>query len=157
MQRKQPIYENGVAYWQCGKCKKWLPEFEYYLDKRTGNHLKSQCKKCHYDTINKTRDRDNKRTWNREYMRRARETDPNKFRIRRRLQGNPLSNKTTARQILDNAVRAGKVIRPTNCSKCGKIQKITAHHDDYSKPLQVRWLCLECHGKQTVIDNGIGF
>jgi len=156
MQRKQPIYEDGVVYWQCGKCKKWLPESEYYSDKRTINHLKSHCKKCHYDTANKTRNRDNKRTWNREYMRRVRETDPEKFRIRSRARVPERGPKYTARKKLSNALRAGKIIKPTNCSQCGKRIKVTAHHDDYSKPLQVRWLCVECHGKQNVIDNGIG-
>jgi ribosomal protein S27AE len=31
------------------------------------------------------------------------------------------------------------------CSKCGA--KAQAHHDDYKKPLDVRWLCPKHHGE----------
>jgi uncharacterized Zn finger protein len=31
------------------------------------------------------------------------------------------------------------------CEKCGSIEKVHAHHEDYSKPLEVRWLCPRHH------------
>jgi len=35
------------------------------------------------------------------------------------------------------------------CLNCGLIsQFIEGHHADYSKPLEVLWLCKECHVKQ---------
>lgn len=42
-----------------------------------------------------------------------------------------------------NAVREGKII-PQPCEVCGKTT-VQAHHDDYNKPYEVRWLCEECH------------
>lgn len=45
------------------------------------------------------------------------------------------------------ALRTGKLIRPSQCEECSKECKPQAHHDDYNKPLEVRWLCQECHDK----------
>lgn len=42
-----------------------------------------------------------------------------------------------------NALRRGRIKRKP-CEKCGRA-KATAHHEDYSKPLDVTWLCARCH------------
>lgn len=46
------------------------------------------------------------------------------------------------------AVRAGRLIKPENCSECGRAGRIHGHHEDYSRPLDVVWLCGRCHGKR---------
>ena len=60
-----------------------------------------------------------------------------------------------ARYTLRNAVRLGKVIRQP-CEACGD-PKSGGHHDDYNKPLEVRWLCprhhFEAEGKWVDKDN----
>jgi len=56
---------------------------------------------------------------------------------------NPI--KYRARYYLYNAVKSGKILKPLICSKCKKKTKIEAHHSDYSKPLEVIWLCRSCH------------
>ena len=33
------------------------------------------------------------------------------------------------------------------CEMCGKNDAEVRHHDDYSKPLQVKLICNECHYK----------
>jgi len=43
------------------------------------------------------------------------------------------------------AVRAGRLERPDLCEGCGLEKRLHAHHDDYLKPLKVRWLCGSCH------------
>ncbi len=54
--------------------------------------------------------------------------------------------------IVDNALRYGKLVNPGQCSVCNSSAKfkdgrtaIQGHHDDYNKPLDVRWLCQMCH------------
>jgi ribosomal protein S27AE len=44
---------------------------------------------------------------------------------------------------VNKAIMAGKLLRQP-CSACGA-DPAQAHHDDYSKPLDVRWLCFVCH------------
>lgn len=46
-----------------------------------------------------------------------------------------------------NAIRDGRLI-PQPCERCGEKNHTHAHHEDYSKPLDVMWLCRPCHGKR---------
>ena len=48
-----------------------------------------------------------------------------------------------ARTIIYNLVKQGKIKR-LPCEVCSK-EKSEAHHPDYSKPLEVRWLCKKHH------------
>ena len=54
--------------------------------------------------------------------------------------------KVAAHTILAWAVRSGKVQRQP-CERC-EAPKAHGHHHDYSKPLDVTWLCAKCHGKE---------
>ena len=43
------------------------------------------------------------------------------------------------------AVKTGRLTRPERCERCGKTGKLHAHHEDYTKPLDVIWVCPTCH------------
>lgn len=51
-----------------------------------------------------------------------------------------------AMQMVQTAVRNGTLVRG-RCEVCN-LDKVEAHHDDYSKPLAVRWLCRFHHCKE---------
>lgn len=51
--------------------------------------------------------------------------------------------KVTARRALVQAVYRGRITRQP-CEVCGD-PKSEGHHDDYAKPLEVRWLCVRHH------------
>ena len=49
-----------------------------------------------------------------------------------------------ANRIVERAVKKGVLI-PQPCEVCGAIELIGGHHDDYNKPLTVRWFCKKHH------------
>lgn len=54
--------------------------------------------------------------------------------------------KVKARCLLSHAITSGKVVKPKTCSNCLKEKSmIHGHHEDYSKPYEVKWLCIPCH------------
>ena len=77
-------------------------------------------------------------------MARARAADPERYKrysldyVRRN------RPKVNARQKAERALKSGRLKR-TGCEVCG--MKAQMHHDDYKKPLDVRWLCPKHHGE----------
>jgi len=63
---------------------------------------------------------------------------------RRKRRHDPVKRK--AQVMVANAIRDGKLIRES-CENCGG-EPTQAHHDDYSKPLNIRWLCRDCHTEE---------
>lgn len=53
--------------------------------------------------------------------------------------------KIYARNAAAYAEHAGKIKRPRRCQRCNRIRILQRHHQDYSKPLDVEFICLECH------------
>lgn len=51
--------------------------------------------------------------------------------------------KARAHDKVRRALEAGTLVRQP-CEMCGA-EKAHAHHDDYERPLDVRWLCRRCH------------
>lgn len=49
-----------------------------------------------------------------------------------------------AQTAVGNALRDGKIEKEP-CFMCGATENIHGHHHDYSKPLDVTWLCARCH------------
>jgi len=55
------------------------------------------------------------------------------------------SRQAAARKKVKNALRSGKMVKPSSCVECGAGGPLDAHHHDYDKPLEVEFLCLACH------------
>lgn len=56
--------------------------------------------------------------------------------------------KHRAHTLLERVVASGKVIKPERCQRCAALtpkENLHGHHNDYTKPLAVEWLCPQCH------------
>lgn len=82
---------------------------------------------------------------------RARGSRQDQFYRKRYRKKYPAKHK--AHNMVNNSIRDGKLQRHP-CEVCGKVEAV-AHHDDYLKPLDVRWLC-QAHHKQWHAANGEG-
>lgn len=55
--------------------------------------------------------------------------------------------KYKARRRAYMALNKGLIVKPNACPVCGfNDRRLEMHHDDYLKPLEIRWLCSRCHG-----------
>jgi hypothetical protein len=89
------------------------------------------------------KDPERKRAYNRELARRLRAKDPAASVASVMRSRDPAKHR--ARATLAYAKRTGK-IAPLPCEVCGDVVA-QAHHDDYTKPLDVRWLCQQHHAQ----------
>ena len=47
-----------------------------------------------------------------------------------------------------DAIAKEIIKRKIKCEACGQIKPLVAHHKDYSRPLDIVWLCKSCHMKE---------
>ena len=124
---------------RCRVCKVEKELGEFNKQKRNKDGLRYDCKLCEkqykkqYYLLN--------REQRKQYNQRNREKI-NHYQ-NQRYHRNPEKDK--ARQKLNSAVRRGKIHKPLYCSSCEGDKHLEAHHTDYSKPLEVLWLCRSCH------------
>tara|TARA_Y100000593_G_scaffold50191_1_gene94590 strand:- start:3063 stop:3458 length:396 start_codon:yes stop_codon:yes gene_type:complete len=124
----------------CKTCKTEKVETDFYLSN------KSHCKECLKARARATRAK--RINYYRAYDRDRGNRQPKKYLKEYRKQNR---NKYTAHNKVNNAIRDGKLKREP-CEKCGA-NKVHAHHDDYAKPLEIRWLC-PAHHQQWHATNG---
>lgn len=74
--------------------------------------------------------------------------DPEKMKVYRKSTVEKHPEKNKAGNKLRLAVFKGRIQKPKKCQKCDyEAKRIEGHHMDYSKPLEVLWLCVSCHRK----------
>lgn len=129
---------------KCFKCGVEKQLSEFYKHSKMADGRVNKCKEC-----NKKDVQDNyadKREYYAKYEKeRAQKPERKEKAIeyqRKRRKLNPLQYK--ARTIFGHALNAGKVKREP-CVVCGTIENIEGHHTDYTKPLEVEWLCRKHH------------
>lgn len=135
----------------CNSCNTTKDDSEFYLRMASVDGLSAKCKTCQKE-YDKKRLRDPKRM---EARRNYQKTESGKIAHNKATKKWVEKNivKRSAHIIVGNALRSG-ILRKLNCEVCG-CKKSNAHHDDYAKPLEVRWLC-DIHHSEWLAQNGEG-
>lgn len=78
---------------------------------------------------------------------RAKHRQTEGFRVAQATRMARTPEQVTARTAVSNALKAGRLVRPTTCSRCGGPRPQAHHHMGYAREhrLAVEWLCPKCH------------
>jgi hypothetical protein len=117
----------------CRKCKERKNESEFYIMKtkitlkngktKIYHYFRPYCKICWH----KIREKGNRGAQSQRYR-------------------DKYIKKNRAQQLVYLNIKKGRLIKPKICSDCGHKNKyIHAHHPNYNQPLDIIWLCWECH------------
>lgn len=133
---------------KCFKCGEVKPLSEFYKHKQMADGHLNKCISCaKNDSVShrlanleriRAYDRARGSRQDKKYFDEYRKRYPNKYK---------------AHNMVNNAIRDGKLFKEP-CEVCGGLS-VVGHHDDYLKPLNVRWLC-QAHHAQWHRDNGEG-
>lgn len=134
---------------ECFKCSKEKSITQFYRHPKMGDGRLGKCKECTKKDVAENY-RANKPHYieyeKRRFQKYARKIAAKSYQIKRRKEK---PGRYKAQTTVSNAIRDGRLLRKP-CEVCKNV-KSQAHHDDYRKPLVVRWLCrkhhLEHHGK----------
>lgn len=137
----------------CARCKTDLDESNFCKDRHSRDGLHRICRSCmskarsefRINNLESCRERErafsrsrDRSGYNRKYRSATRE------HRRFEYENAPYEMKSAWRSVAA-ALRNGTMVRPNVCVICGVECKPTAHHYDYSKRLDVTWLCRSCH------------
>ncbi len=149
---------------QCFKCSRILPLEHFYVHSKMADGHLGKCKDC---TKRDTEERRVKKTatdleWVEKEVIRHRakqdkyrkldmawELSPEEKRVSIQLYRKRFPEKHKAHNLVHKAIKKGELIRGC-CEVCQSTEDIEAHHEDYSKPLEVRWLCDKHHKERHV-------
>lgn len=118
---------------RCFKCGETKPLSDFYTHPQMADGHLNKCKEC------ARKDR------------KAHETNNPSAILATRLSAckkNPTAR--NAYRAVEAAIKAGVICKPRKCSMCNRPDtktRIEAHHSDYTEPLDVIWLCTECHAR----------
>lgn len=135
---------------ECVACNRSLPESDFYASNR------SRCRACCLEYMRAYRAKRRAESagsrspdWKRKtadiaaYRRAWAAAHPGYATRKKREWLERNADRARARARYRDALKSGRLVRQP-CEVCGA-EKVDGHHDDYSKPLEVRWLCREHH------------
>ena len=144
-----------VGMKKCFKCGVEKPLAEFYKHPQMADGYLHKCKICFREEM---RENHHRKMQDVEFILSERERNRKRAKDNPKVENSERSNeskskyiknnpeKRRAHVIVGNAIRAGRLV-PQPCEVCGTKENVQAHHDDYSKPLEVKWLCVKDHNE----------
>lgn len=134
----------------CFKCGETKPLDAFYKHPMMADGHLNKCAECTKADAHRTR------VARIEYYKaydRMRNKQPRRVEARKeRAKANPTARperdpvKRAARVALGNALKRGDVMKPPECQICAVANdRLHGHHEDYTRPLDVIWVCAACH------------
>ena len=130
----------------CSMCKKTLPFSEYHRDRSCRRGWKYKCKRCsvlwrrnHWNVNPDVRQEHIRQGSVRAKTKSGKQSHI--LSVEKWKDANKIATK--AQRALRSAIKRGNIVRQP-CEVCGEV-KSHGHHDDYSKPFAVIWLCSRHH------------
>ncbi len=147
---------------KCFKCGAVKARTEFYRHSQMADGLLGKCKKCaimdslahraeNLDTVQAyDRNRPNaakRKILNRQNYHKRVSTPEGRAKENERGRKHREKNKLAraAHILCQNAVSSGRLKRMP-CERCNSTKRIHAHHENYHMPMEVTWLCRDCHG-----------
>jgi ribosomal protein S27AE len=134
----------------CKDCGQNKPEDAFYKHPAMARGILNQCKECkkaYQRTHHQLKMKDPAWVTKERARQVAKVCSPvGMARMRRYRKEYP--ERYAAHRTLNHAVRDGKIIKPETCERCGLTERLHGHHADYSRPLEVEWLCAKCHSTE---------
>jgi hypothetical protein len=128
----------------CSLCQRELPLESFNKRHRSGHdYYYTTCKECRRLQRREIREKypETYKGKDGKYYKRHKEDIAKK----RNDWGRENKDKVSAHNKVNYALRKGVLVKSVECEECGGGGEIVAHHEDYSKPLEVKWLCPKCH------------
>ena len=145
---KSPSPQNGDK--RCFKCHQVKPLSEFYKHSKMADGHLNKCKECTKTDVKRHRfENESVREYDRKRAKRPEVRARLAENARKWNEQNP--EKYKAHYTLTNAVRDGRVVKGS-CEVCGSNDRVHGHHVDYSKPLDVVWLCPRHHAMETAYE-----
>ncbi|WP_371378824.1 hypothetical protein [Sporomusa aerivorans] len=157
----------------CRKCGNELPLDNFYKHKEMLDGHLNHCKECvksrvrnhrkdhqeYFKEYEFNRNRTTKRReWKKKHVNKTKINKKNREikRLSLKQRRQTIEGYQKSHNAFTRAVKSGKIVRPDICQVCGTADKVIGHHCDYTKPLNVVWLCNACHGLYHSSENELG-
>jgi uncharacterized OB-fold protein len=142
---RQDADKRKIMTKKCSKCGNILPLSSFSKDIRLKSPYRASCKQCDKAMDKKYKETPEGRSAHNRAKKKYVLNNPNYYQRHCGEWQRKNPEKVNAHQLLNQAVSSGRIIKQP-CAKCGEL-KVVAHHFDYTKPLEVIWLCYFHHSE----------